>query len=454
MALMTTQQFDEFFEPYARNVEGFYEAAYWTLADEVIRALIRRHLEVEPGDHVLDAGGGTGRWALWLAADQRVHVTVADKSEAMLAEAERNIAAVPGDPPVELVLCDLHDVPELPTAGFDGVISTYGVLSFVDDPPRVFETLYRVMKPGAVGLLMSHSLTTALATKLSRNLAGPDELAELAGTRTVRWAPDVPPLRVFTTRDLTTLATDAGFTVDGVFGVTALVQPGAEDFGYPYQEISRVSKALEDPEFFRNALEMELAAAEDPAWAERGVNLMVKVRKPGASVPYSALAAVYDRWTAGNDYGRWARFIADRLPHERSRVLDVCCGTGTLSRHLSGLGHQVTGVDRSGEMLAIARAGVPEANFVHASVPEGLSGELATSTRRSVRSTASTTSSTTARSRRRSPGWPASSGPVVCSCSTSTPDTSSPRCSGTATTATTSMTSLTYGATGPTPTGA
>jgi len=282
MTLISDEQFTEFFRPYANNLEGFYQAAYWTLSDELIKELIRRHLGAKPGYRILDAGGGTGRWALWMAAELGVRVTVADKSEAMLDQARRNLAARGSTgQPVELLHCDLHDAPQLPSDHFDAVTATYGVLSFLDAPPTVFETLYRVMKPGAIGLLMSHSLSTALGSKLSRDLASPDELRDLAETSIVRWAPGVPPLRVYTAVELENLACTAGFAVDGVFGVTTLVMPGSQDFGYPYEEISPISRALEDPQFFRRALDLELEASERPGWAERGVNLMIKVRKPG-----------------------------------------------------------------------------------------------------------------------------------------------------------------------------
>jgi SAM-dependent methyltransferase len=281
MTLISDQLFSEFFAPYANSLEGFYEAAYWILSDELIKELIRRHLGVRPGDRVLDAGGGTGRWALWMAAELGVHVTIADKSTAMLERARHNLAGAAGSPPVELLHCDLHDAPQLHSAHFDAVTATYGVLSFLENPPAVFRTLYRVMKPGATGLLMSHSLSTALSSKLSRDLASPDELRALAESGIVRWAPGVPSLRVYTAQELRELAGAAGFGVKGVFGVTALVMPGAQDFGYPYEEISPISRALRDPEFFRMALDLELRASERSGWAERGVNLMIKVGRPG-----------------------------------------------------------------------------------------------------------------------------------------------------------------------------
>ncbi len=50
-----------------------------------------------------------------------------------------------------------------------------------------------------------------------------------------------------------------------------------------------------------------------------------------------------------------------------ARTLDVACGTGFLTRHLRG---EVTGLDASESMVAIARERVPEGRFV---VGDGLS---------------------------------------------------------------------------------
>jgi ubiquinone/menaquinone biosynthesis C-methylase UbiE len=278
MSLMTGAEFDAFFEPYAGNVEGFYEAAYWKLSDELIKELVRRHLGVTAGSQVLDAGGGTGRWARWLAEEFDTAVTIADKSPRMLAEAERNVAHL-GER-VTRVECDLEDATQLPDRHFDAVLSTYGVLSFFDDPAAAFRTLYRVLKPGAYGLLMSHSLTNALHSKIHRDGAGPEELQSILDTGVVKWAPHVPQLRVFRAADLRRLATDAGFEAPAVFGVTCLTWPGPEDFGYPYDALSSISTALEGEAYFASALRLELVASEHAEWAERGVNLMIKVRRP------------------------------------------------------------------------------------------------------------------------------------------------------------------------------
>ncbi len=51
----------------------------------------------------------------------------------------------------------------------------------------------------------------------------------------------------------------------------------------------------------------------------------------------------------------WADFLRVSLPSPHATVLDIGCGTGSLSVLLAGLGHHVTGVDFSPAMIALAR---------------------------------------------------------------------------------------------------
>jgi ubiquinone/menaquinone biosynthesis C-methylase UbiE len=55
------------------------------------------------------------------------------------------------------------------------------------------------------------------------------------------------------------------------------------------------------------------------------------------------------------------REILDTLPV--GVALDAACGTGRHAAHLASLGHEVIGVDASPEMLAVARAKIPEGEF-------------------------------------------------------------------------------------------
>ncbi len=75
---------------------------------------------------------------------------------------------------------------------------------------------------------------------------------------------------------------------------------------------------------------------------------------------YYALALVYDRLNAEIDYSAWASYIDSKIKaHSRidtSLVLDLCCGTGSMTVELDRLGYDMTGVDLSPEMLDVARA--------------------------------------------------------------------------------------------------
>jgi ubiquinone/menaquinone biosynthesis C-methylase UbiE len=59
------------------------------------------------------------------------------------------------------------------------------------------------------------------------------------------------------------------------------------------------------------------------------------------------------------------RAALDAWPRPR-RVLDAACGTGRHAEYLTALGHTVTGLDVSPDMLALARRRVPGARLVEA----------------------------------------------------------------------------------------
>jgi SAM-dependent methyltransferase len=276
--LMTDEEFDTFFGPYAENAEKFYEATYWRFADELVKHHIRMLLSVEPGGSVVDAGGGTGRWANWLADEMGVSVRVADKSTAMLAQA-RQLIARRDDELVSVLHCDLEQ-PDAIGSEYDGGISTYGVWSFVSDPVVAFRTIFNALKPGAVFIAMAHGYANALESKLSSANTTPEEIAMLRDTGIVKWAEHVPPLRTFSSATFVEAAKAAGFEFLRVYGIGVVVHPGPEDFGYPYISESCISANLRNTKFFQTALETEILMAARPELADRGTNLLIALRKP------------------------------------------------------------------------------------------------------------------------------------------------------------------------------
>jgi len=52
----------------------------------------------------------------------------------------------------------------------------------------------------------------------------------------------------------------------------------------------------------------------------------------------------------------WTDCLKSWLPYTHATILDIGCGTGSLSVVLAGLGHKVTGIDLSPSMISIAQA--------------------------------------------------------------------------------------------------
>ncbi|HHV45175.1 MAG TPA: class I SAM-dependent methyltransferase [Firmicutes bacterium] len=72
---------------------------------------------------------------------------------------------------------------------------------------------------------------------------------------------------------------------------------------------------------------------------------------------YRFLAAVYDQMKSEVDYATWSQYIIQVWQHyafEPRTVLDLACGTGGILLHLAQQGYEMTGVDLSEDMLAVA----------------------------------------------------------------------------------------------------
>ena len=72
---------------------------------------------------------------------------------------------------------------------------------------------------------------------------------------------------------------------------------------------------------------------------------------------YTGFASVYDTFMDNIPYEEWAEYIIERLKEygiEDGLVLDLGCGTGSMTELLAAAGYDMIGVDNAQEMLEIA----------------------------------------------------------------------------------------------------
>ena len=80
-------------------------------------------------------------------------------------------------------------------------------------------------------------------------------------------------------------------------------------------------------------------------------------QEAGSLEAYTGFAAVYDTFMDNVPYGEWGEYIHSMLCKYNVKdgiVLDLGCGTGTMTEILAGYGYDMIGADNSEEMLELA----------------------------------------------------------------------------------------------------
>ena len=207
---------------------------------------------------VVDAGGGTGGFAVPLAALGH-HVTVVDPSPDALAAAQRRAAEM--NVPISAIQGEAAGLDSVTGEETADLVICHSVLEFVDSPPDALAAITRVLRPGG---MVSVLASGAVASVLHRALAGRFEEARalLEGT-----AGDGGGPRRFTLPGLVALIESVGLTPGAAHG--------AEIFG------GLVPSALAeaDPGATESLRALEAAAATYPALRDIAAKLHVLGRR-------------------------------------------------------------------------------------------------------------------------------------------------------------------------------
>ena len=223
----------------------------------VVWEALRAGLEDRPPLRVLDVGGGTGGFAVRVAAWGH-HVTVVDPSPDALAILDRRSEETGVAERVVGVQGDLDTVPELvPRAGVD-VVLCHGVLERVEDHAGALRALATVLRQGGTLSLLVDQRHAAV---VARAVAGHFRQARALLTP----APGGEQVHRFTVPESTALLADAGFTDVVVHGVRVFsdlvpsslvdLEPGAA------AALAELEQAVSDlPEYHALATQLHLLA--------------------------------------------------------------------------------------------------------------------------------------------------------------------------------------------------
>jgi S-adenosylmethionine-dependent methyltransferase len=236
-----------------------YDDARAVIIRDILRTVLSA-LVAETGRarlDILDAGGGTGGFAVPLAGLGH-HVTVIDPSPDSLAAAERRAAET--NVPLKMVQGDVADLAMVAGEASADLVLCHSVLEYVDSPADALASIAQVLRPaGAVSVLAASSV----AAVIHRALAGrfDDARRLLAGIGPGRpagasAAPGPAQPRRFTLAEVVGLIEGAGLRAgpahgvrvfaDLVPGMFADADPGAADALLALEQAASAHPAFHD----------------------------------------------------------------------------------------------------------------------------------------------------------------------------------------------------------------
>lgn len=254
----------DFYRRAAEEYDKEYDVPYFKkLYDMVTWRYVKPYLPRE--GVVLDAGGGTGKWAIPMA-ERGLKVVIYDLSHDMLRVAGRKIEEMGLGGLISRVQGDICNI-GFPNESFDFILAEGDPISYCEDPLKAVRELARVLKPGCYICAGVDSLLAVIRhiVNVDKDL---DEAFKILkdGRFYVRkwgfhcWA--------FTPKTLRNLFESTNLEVVKIVGKTVLYTRMAEPL-------------LEDPEKAEKLLKLELMLCEEESIVGYGGHLHVVARKPG-----------------------------------------------------------------------------------------------------------------------------------------------------------------------------
>jgi len=253
----------DYYRKMAQDYDKEYEAPYWKeLYDKITWHYIEPYLPKK--GLILDAGGGTGKWAIPMAK-MGLEVVVYDISREMLDVALRKVKERNLEKLIHTKEGDICGI-DYPDNYFDFVLAEGDPISYCSNPDKAVGELTRVLKPDCFISAGVDSLFSIARRRLSSKLDVDEALKILQEKRLYAefwgfhcWA--------FSPKDLEDLFQKHNLRIVKIAGKPVFVSREMEP-------------SLQDPEKVKKALEIELKLCEEQSIVGYGGHLHIVARKP------------------------------------------------------------------------------------------------------------------------------------------------------------------------------
>ncbi|MFX1514007.1 MAG: class I SAM-dependent methyltransferase [Promethearchaeota archaeon] len=156
---------EQFYDQQASSYDEFYDTLRFKLYEDITWDNIQRFLPSK-GD-ILDAGGGTGRWAERLLKLGH-HMVLTDISQEMLNVAKEKLASMNLLDQVEFLKLDICEMSCLEDNRFDMALAQGDPVSYCSDAKKALAELTRVTKPGGYVIVSVDNSLTLIYHPLAR----------------------------------------------------------------------------------------------------------------------------------------------------------------------------------------------------------------------------------------------------------------------------------------------
>lgn len=258
-----------FFDRRAERYDEIADRPYWRYCDQLLLNLMRRtvlgHCAERKAFRFLDAGGGTGLWAVRiLDSFPRSEGVLVDFSAPMLEAAAARARDSRLADRLVLAKGDLHD-PIDPSLGlFDLALCFHNVASLVSDPMGLLRRLHDRVRPGgSIALVVPNRYQAAWLAIRDGRLS---ELRRITARSVVRYRPGFPDVLLFNPTVVREMLQAVRCRDVHVYGFPVSLPPTRDDAELP--------KTLRSESAMKAALRWDSELCLEEESASRGHNLL------------------------------------------------------------------------------------------------------------------------------------------------------------------------------------